>query len=629
MTQEQKAKAYDEAIRKAQDIFHTSEFIKITDLFPELTESEDERIRKAIIHYILYETKGTISEATEHTWVKWLEKQKDASKAIEAVDRIDRYIDEHVANAHDMKDSNPDKKYYRGWDDALGKMSGILQDVYSGKKQKEQEPVVTHGETYRVDTLGTQQVIAGKMPQKPIECIEFDNEFEKQVSHLLASVLNGEWEYNEGFVKHAAQSLLGYAKNELKQEPFSCGHENGKPADSVFSKQEYESSPIISTDTTSVKPVERSLEDDHIIGFVYDLLNEVEWKDDWAMSKEECLRLLSNYSPQKITGVTINGEPISTENQSVDIPLAEWSEEDKKMLNHLIDKIQENLNIRMPDGYSFGISNDEKETFSSWLRCLPERFNLQPNQEWSEEDEAAYNAFICEVVNEKMNPTIEQVKWLRGICDRLKSFYSQSKQEWNNEDESMLNTIITDVGFVQRKCGIGTDEWNVRSKAIQWLKNLLERFNLPKQEWKEVELEFRGEKVKIKRPFFRDDKGREYSTTEQDEDVAWYALRAWCNKKGISLYDLYPKNEWSEEDEHRRDGIIQWLREYQEKFNPKYDSLSIESIESLIDWLKSLRPSWKPSEAQMEALKAVIDSPTQYQCIVNELKTLYDELKKL
>jgi hypothetical protein len=223
MTQEQKAKAYDEAIRKAQDIFHTSEFIKITDLFPELAEnddeeSEDERIRKWL--YDLVDEGAYLCErpfATESI-LAYLEKQKDASKAIEAVDRIDRYIDEHVANAHDMKDSNPDKKYYRGWDDALGKMSGILQDVYSGKKQKEQEPVITHGETYRVDTLGTQQVIAGKMPQKPIECIEFDNEFEKQVSHLLASVLNGEWEYNEGFVKHVAQSLLGYAKNELKQE---------------------------------------------------------------------------------------------------------------------------------------------------------------------------------------------------------------------------------------------------------------------------------------------------------------------------------------------------------------------------------------------------------------------------
>jgi hypothetical protein len=66
-----------------------------------------------------------------------VEKQKEASKAIEAVDRIDKYIDEHLANAHDMKDSNPDKKYYRGWDDALGEMARILQDVYSGEKQKE------------------------------------------------------------------------------------------------------------------------------------------------------------------------------------------------------------------------------------------------------------------------------------------------------------------------------------------------------------------------------------------------------------------------------------------------------------------------------------------------------------
>ena len=66
-------------------------------------------------------------------------------------------------------------------------------------------------------------------------------------------------------------------------------------------------------------------------------------------------------------------------------------------------------------------------------------------------------------------------------------------------------------------------------------------------ECSEVELEFRGEKVTVKRPFYRDDKGRGYSTAELDEEVAWNALRAWCEKKGISLYDLYPKAAWSEE----------------------------------------------------------------------------------
>ena len=62
--------------------------------------------------------------------------------------------------------------------------------------------------------------------QKSVECIKFDNEFENQISRLIASVLNGEYEYNEGFVKYVAQSLLNYAKNELKPAEWSEDDEN-------------------------------------------------------------------------------------------------------------------------------------------------------------------------------------------------------------------------------------------------------------------------------------------------------------------------------------------------------------------------------------------------------------------
>ena len=90
-----------------------------------------------------------------------------------------------------------------------------------------------------------------------------------------------------------------------------------------------------------------------------------------------------------------------------------------------------------------------------------------------------------------------------------------------------------------------------------------------------------------------------------------------------------PKPEWSAEDECRREGIIQWLREYQKKFNPEYDSLSIESIESLISWLKSLKPRWKPSEEQIdaiiEALKYLPNNKDEWKI----LNTLVDILKKL
>ena len=61
----------------------------------------------------------------------------------------------------------------------------------------------------------------GSVEQKLAESIKFNNEFENQVSNLIVSVLNGEHEYNESFVKYVAQSLLGYAKNELKPTEWS------------------------------------------------------------------------------------------------------------------------------------------------------------------------------------------------------------------------------------------------------------------------------------------------------------------------------------------------------------------------------------------------------------------------
>lgn len=71
-----------------------------------------------------------------------------------------------------------------------------------------------------------------KIEQKPTECIKFSNVFENQVSNLLMSVLNREHEYNEGFVKYVAQSLLGYAKNELK--PIEWSEEDEKMFNSAL-----------------------------------------------------------------------------------------------------------------------------------------------------------------------------------------------------------------------------------------------------------------------------------------------------------------------------------------------------------------------------------------------------------
>ena len=144
-------------------------------------------------------------------------------------------------------------------------------------------------------------------------------------------------------------------------------------------------------------------------------------------------------------------------------------------------------------------------------------------------------------------------------------------------------------------------------------------------EWSEVELEFRGEKVAVKRPFFRDDKGRGYSTTKQDEEVAWNALRAWCEKKGISLYDLYPKAEWSEEDADILNCCISSIEEAKENRYAYKETDGDTSYDREIAFLKSLRPSWKPSEEQMKALQNAV----ALTACDKELARLYNQLKKL
>ena len=80
MTQEEKAKAYDKALERAEALIagetNTSDALfylnDIKSIFPELKESEDERIRKEILEFV---TIVADSKSNKMKWVAWLEKQ--------------------------------------------------------------------------------------------------------------------------------------------------------------------------------------------------------------------------------------------------------------------------------------------------------------------------------------------------------------------------------------------------------------------------------------------------------------------------------------------------------------------------------------------------------------------------
>ena len=122
---------------------------------------------------------------------------------------------------------------------------------------------------------------------------------------------------------------------------------------------------------------------------------------------------------------------------------------------------------------------------------------------------------------------------------------------------------------------------------------------------------------------------------QKESNIPWYDYQ----KSKEAGYTIVPNEEyeqlikqkeqnpaWSEEDTLMLTAVTQTL----ENFGP-YGTIGMQ-----IDWLKSLRPSWKPSEKQMNCLCAAVDAAIRKH---NEsvsgyeparvLKSLYEQLQKL
>ena len=144
-TIEEKAKAYDEIIERAKAMLAAGEVMYgkennasqlITDIIPELKESEDERIRKALVKQFggcikdheFCNTGFTYAEITA-----WLEKQKE-QKPISSCDIVP-YIDDKIAALQDMWRK---EKVAFDWDD----MKDMIEDVARHFYQKEQKPAI-------------------------------------------------------------------------------------------------------------------------------------------------------------------------------------------------------------------------------------------------------------------------------------------------------------------------------------------------------------------------------------------------------------------------------------------------------------------------------------------------------
>ena len=86
--------------------------------------------------------------------------------------------------------------------------------------------------------------------------------------------------------------------------------------------------------------------------------------------------------------------------------------------------------------------------------------------------------------------------------------------------------------------------------------------------------------------------------------------------------------EWSEEDADMLNCCISSIEEAKENRYAYKETDGDTSYDREIAWLKSLRPSWKPSDEQMKALEVSFrkDGDDNYR---NAINSLYNDLKKL
>ena len=259
MNKEDKARAYDEALNWMRTIYPSLSGADKEDaehFFPQLAESEDERIRKMLIEQMV-------------RWKKCAEDnnvEQDVKDASDAIAYLEKQKEPENVSASTMAPSCWTKvpeqclkcnEYELGYKAGYthGCTAGYNKAMEEVDEQKEQKTPMSNDLDEEIERFFD-------------ECIEVHDAKIYGVNKQVITV-----DCYELTARHFAQWQKGqkpedFPTTDEEVNEFLETHskvevpEKYKTPDFVFSKQEYESYPIISKDTTSVKPAEWSEEDE-------------------------------------------------------------------------------------------------------------------------------------------------------------------------------------------------------------------------------------------------------------------------------------------------------------------------------------------------------------------------------
>jgi hypothetical protein len=189
---------------------------------------------------------------------------------------------------------------------------------------------------------------------------------------------------------------------------------------------------------------------------------------------------------------------------------------------------------------------------------------------------------------------------------------------WSEEDEEVFQIAIDTLVEAGQH------------DSANWLQSLKGRVGCEAncttiKKWSEEEIEKAAQEWDSKanfNPFYMTMEGDKPTGVKQHITTHKESFKAGVN--WILKYGVQPKQEWSEEDEQHIDSLLKRLDSLCKN---KFERIRFAISEDR-EWLKSLRPQnrWKPSDEQMEALWLYAEQ-NNYDGAV--LTSLYNDLKKL
>ena len=367
-----------EQLKKAKEEHGGYTFSSVIDkIVPELKESEDEKIRKEIIAVF----KGKISYTSEEDikkYIAWLEK-KSETRSTDKVEPKFKVDDWCIDNE----------------DDTIFQIVKVLDNTYTYKTNDGEEYSCTHYSLENDTRLWTIQdakdgdvlaayecyVIFKEIDDLNIKCyctyhcmnnpMFFVNTLQNKTAFHPATKEQRDLLFQK--MKEAGYEWDAEKKElkEIKQDPTDNVEPKFKVGDIISDGiSEVE---IVSIDKNMYNVTIGDIENDaHICNWVVYFKDQEKWK-------------------------LVEYKSYNEENKKHPQPKQEWNEEDEEILKELVEEVKDQLDsVPSPDCMD---KEDEKvlkqlNKWMNWLKSLKDRVQLQPKQEWSEEDEYQINTIL-------------------------------------------------------------------------------------------------------------------------------------------------------------------------------------------------------------------------------------------